>query len=319
MTSVTKVTAMLLLGTLLGACAPRHGAAPPMSASGLWAPLPYKTVDVDGVTVAYVDSGGPGPVLLFVHGLSSYTSFWERQIPYFAAQGYRVLSIDLPGFGASDRPDAPLTPPWYATFLDRWLEGLGVERATVAGHSMGGQIALWLALSHPERVDRLVLSAPAGFERFRPGEVQWMKRYWHDKRALEADEDAVYANFRMNFAVWDEGVERLVEERVRLSNTDDFRGTSVAVARCVAGMLDHPVLDRLGEIKAPTLLVFGRDDRLIPNPIFHGGSAAALARSAQEAISGSELVLVSGAGHVVHHDRPDEFNSAVLDWLKTGG
>lgn len=311
-----NVTPVLLLASALAGCAPRHALQPPLSGAELWAPLPYQTLDVEGVTVAYVDSGGAGRPLVLVHGLSSYTGFWEAQIPAFAAEGYRVISLDLPGYGASDRPDAPCDPPWYAGVLSGFLEELGLEQATIVGHSMGGQIALTLALEHPEQVSRLVLSAPAGFERFTAGERDWMRGYWHEKRALEADEDAVRANFAMNFARWDEGVERLVAERVRMAGTADFRGTSVAVARSVVGMLEHPVLDRLDQIRAPTLIVFGTDDRLIPNPVFHGGGTAAFARRAAERIPGAELVLISGAGHMVHHDRPEAFNAAVSDWLK---
>ncbi len=309
------VTVMLLASLLLGGCAPRYGTEISMRPAELWAPLPYRYVDVDGVTVAYVDSGGAGSPLVLVHGLSSYTSFWEEQIPALSAAGYRVIALDLPGYGASDRPDAPCTPPWYAALVARFMETLGVPRATIMGHSMGGQIALTLALTEPDRVSRLVLSAPAGFERFTTGERDWMKGFWHEKRALEADEDAIRANMAMNFAVMDEGVERLVRERVRMAGTPEFAGTSVAVARSVAGMLDFPVLDRVGEIRAPTLIVFGRDDRLIPNPVFHGGSTAAFARDAAASIPGAELALISGAGHIVHHDRPEAFNAIVLDWL----
>jgi len=306
---------MLLLAGLLGLQAARYGGAPPLAPTELWAPLPYQVLDVDGVTVAYVDSGGPGKPLLLIHGLSSYTSFWEAQIPWFAGQGYRVISLDLPGYGASDRPDAPCDPPWYAHVVSRFMDALGLEQATLMGHSMGGQIALTLAIDEPGRVSRLVLAAPAGFERFTDGERDWMRGYWHEERALEADEDAVRANFAMNFDQWDDGVERLVMERVRMAGTPEFRGTSVAVARSIAGMLDAPVLDRLDRVQAPTLIVFGRDDRLIPNPVFHGGDTARFARRAAGMIPGAQLVLLSGAGHMVQHDRAEAFNKVVLDWL----
>lgn len=306
----------MLLGMLgLSGCGPRYGATPRIQPEALWAPLPYHIINIQGVTVAYVDSGGEGEPLLLIHGLSSYTGFWERQIPAFASQGYRVISLDLPGYGASSRPDAPCDPPWYASVVADFMDALELPATTVFGHSMGGQIALTLALTQPERVRRLVLSAPAGFERFSRGERDWMRQFWHEGRALEADEDTVRANFAMNFARWDDGVERLVEERVRMAGTAAFEGTSVAVARSVVGMIDHPVLDRLGEIRTPTLVIFGEDDRLIPNPVFHGGRTATFAKQGVAAIPGAELVMLSGAGHMVHHDQPEEFNETVLDWL----
>jgi len=304
---------MLLFG--LAACTASYSHLPPMAAAEIWAPLPVQRIEVSGVEIAYVDSGGVGPPLVFVHGLSSYLSFWEHQIAAFAG-GYRVLALDLPGYGQSERVDAPCTPPWYAAVLADWMAAVGAPEAAVVGHSMGGQIALTLALEHPERVGALALSAPAGFETFDRGAAAFMKGFWHEERALETDEAALRAAF--TGAVFNEagaGVERLLEERVRMGRHPDFRGTSAAVSRSIAGMLDHPVYDRLGDIHAPTLIVFGAQDRMIPNPIFTGGRARQVAEAGRDAIPGAALVMVPGAGHTVHHDAPEAFNAALADFL----
>jgi pimeloyl-ACP methyl ester carboxylesterase len=305
----------LLASTLAAACAPRYGALPAMSPDELWAPLPVEHVTVRGVDVAYVDSGGSGDPIVFVHGLSSYLSFWEYQIPYFA-RGHRVLALDLPGYGQSGRPDAPCTPPWYADVVSDWMGTLGVDHATVVGHSMGGQVAVHLALSHPARVDRLVLSAPAGFERFTAGAGRFMREFWTESRAGEATEEQVRANFTaMVFNRGDEGVERLIRERVQLGKHPRFQGTSVAVSRSIAGMLDHPVLERAKDVRVPVLVVYGTDDRMIPNPVFTGGRTRAVAEAAVNAFPDARLVLVPGAGHTVHHDAPDAFNEAMEEFL----
>lgn len=296
-------------------CAPRYSHLAPITPDELWAPLPVQHMDVQGIDIAYVDSGGDGPPIVLIHGLSSWTGFWEYQIPALA-KTHRVLALDLPGYGASGRPDAPYTPPWYASVVASWMEGLGVPHAAVMGHSMGGQIAMTLALDHPERVDALILSAPAGIERFQPGHAAWLKRYWTEGRTLETTEEEIRYTFtQLAFNRPDEGVERLLQERVRMRGTPMLSGTSVAVARCVAGMLDHPVADRLPSIAVPTLIVFGTDDRMIPNPILNGGRPRAIGLAGQRAIPGSELVLLPGAGHTVHHDAPEAFNEAVRSFL----
>jgi pimeloyl-ACP methyl ester carboxylesterase len=308
-----------LLALALAACAPRYADLGPLPPEQLWSPLPTKHVEIDGIDIAYVDSGGDGPPLVFVHGLSSYTAYWEYQLPAFAKK-YRVLALDLPGYGASARPDAPCTPPWYADLVSSWMDVVGAPRATVIGHSMGGQIALTLALNHPGRVSALVLSAPAGFESFSDGERAWMKSYWHEGRALESSEMEVRAAFTQAvFNVTDDGVERLLEERVRMGKTPEFRGTSVAVSRSIAGMVDFPVKDRLGELAVPTLIVYGTDDRMIPNPILHGGRTRGIAEIGHEAIADSELVMIPGAGHTVHHDAADAWNEAVEAFLSARG
>lgn len=297
------------------ACVARYSHLPPISPADLRTPLPMRHVDVGGIDVAYVDSGGDGPPIVLVHGLSSSLGFWEHQVPTLS-RTHRVLALDLPGYGASGRPDAPFTPPWYADVVSGFMDALGVPSAVVLGHSMGGQIALTLALDHPGKVDALVLSAPAGFERFSPGTAGFVKDWWHEGRALEATEEELRHTFtRVVFNRPDEGVERFLEERVRLRDTPEFAATSVAVSRSIAGMFDHPVLDRLGGIGVPTLIVFGTDDRMIPNPIFTGGRTRSIAEAGHAAIAGSELVMIPGAGHTVHHDAPVEFDAAVQQFL----
>ncbi|MCA9490995.1 MAG: alpha/beta hydrolase, partial [Myxococcales bacterium] len=185
-------------------------------------------------------------------------------------------------------------------------------------HSMGGQIAMTLALEHPDRVERLVLAAPAGLETFKAGHARWMKEWWHEGRAMTSSEAEIRHSFvQAVFNVTDEGVERLIEERVRMGKHPSFQGTSVAVSRSIAGMLDFPVASRLGEIAVPTLIVYGTHDKMIPNPIFNGGRTKSVAESGRDAIPGAQLVMIPRAGHTVHHDAADAFNAAVRDFLSS--
>lgn len=312
----------------LAACVPKYSALPPISPAELYTPLPVRHIDVplaDGtvVDIAMMDSWGgadtgPGmgkPPIVLVHGLSSYMGFWEYQVEELS-RDRRVLALDLPGYGASGRPDVPYTPPWYADVLLRWLDQLDVYTAVLVGHSMGGQISITATLAHPERVDRLILAAPAGIETFDAGAARWMKEFWTEDRATHAREEELRATFStLVFNRMDAGTERLLEERVRLGPTEAFRGTSVAVARSVVGMLDHPVADRLGEISVPTLLVYGTDDRMIPNAVFNGGRTRDIAIAGRNAIPGCKLVMLQSAGHTLQHDDPVGFNKAVLTFL----
>lgn len=301
---------------LLAGCGPKYAHLGPLEPEQLWSPLPVQHVDVGGVDVAYVDSGGTGPVLVMVHGLSSYLSYWEYQIPHYQELGYRVVALDLPGYGQSARPDAPCTPPWYADVVVGFLDAKGFDKVALMAHSMGGQISLTLALAHPERVAGLVLAAPAGIERFTRGEAQFLSNFWTEDRALHTSEEELRYTFtKVVFNRPDEGVERLLQERVRMQSTPAFQGTSVAVSRSVAGMVNHPVVDHLGSLAVPTLVVYGTDDRMIPNPILHGGRTEEIARQAERAIPGVKVVRVPGAGHTVHHDAPDAFHAAADPFL----
>lgn len=314
------VTAAFFAG--LAGCAPKYADLPDLHPTDFDTPLPVRHVAVDGVDIAYMDSGERGqadvPVVL-IHGLSASMGYWAHNLPDLA-RDRRVLALDLPGYGASGRPDAPYTPPWYAETVAGFLDEVGIGQAVIVGHSMGGQVALTMAIEHPDRVDRLVLAAPAGLETFNPGAAAWMKQHWHEGRATEATEDELRATFQtLVFNRMDPHAERLLEERIRTRGTATFRGTSVAVSRSVAGMLDHPVADRLGQVRAPTLIVYGTDDRMIPNPVFTGGRTRRIAERGRDAIPGAELVMLPGAGHTVMHDDPRGFNEAALAFLDRTG
>ncbi len=312
---------------MLAGCAPKYSQLAPITPADLWTPMPahHTTVALDGlaVDVAYMDSwkgygtrpGADEPPLVLIHGLSSSMGFWEHQLPALA-NDRRVLALDLPGYGMSGRPDAPYTPPWYSELVVAWLASLDIDNAVLVGHSMGGQIAITTALEHPELVDRLILSAPAGIETFDRGAGDWMKAFWTEERATHASEQDLRATFEnLVFNRTDAGVERLLEERVRMAGTEAFAATSVAVSRSIAGMIDHPVAHRLDELGMPTLLVFGTDDRMIPNALFTGGRTAAIAKAGAAAIPDVKLVMLPRAGHTVHHDDPAGFNAAVAEFL----
>ena len=100
-----------------------------------------------------------------------------------------------------------------------------------------------------------------------------------------------------------------------MSSTAAFRGTSVAVSRSIRGMLDHPIADRLHEITAPTLIIYGTNDRMIPSPVFTGGTTLQIAEAGANAMPHARAALIPGAGHTVHHDSPAAFNGLVTDFL----
>ncbi|HOT97404.1 MAG TPA: alpha/beta fold hydrolase [bacterium] len=114
-------------------------------------------------------------MLLLIHSLGSYGKGWGRTIPELAKH-YRVIAVDLPGYGKSNKGFYPYTLPFYAQVLTEMLDALKIVKATFVGRSMGGQIAMVTALLCPERVDKLVLVSPAGFKKFTDGEGAWMKK-----------------------------------------------------------------------------------------------------------------------------------------------
>jgi pimeloyl-ACP methyl ester carboxylesterase len=269
--------------------------------------------------VRYVELNAAGQVpLLFVHGLGSYLKFWRGQLDAFAAQGYRVVAIDLPGFGKSDKPASfPYTMEAMAEVVREVSQTLGLDRPVVLGHSMGGQTALSLAIRHPEALRALVLTAPAGFERFSRRERLWFERVFTSTLIEHAPEHEIRSSIVYNnFAQWRPELEWLVEERVRLSQAPDFGAYAYANVRAVHGLAANDfVRENLDKVRVPTLVVFGDQDRLIPNPFLHGGETEDLMAEGTRRIKGAQLNRLRGCGHAVQLDCPAEYNGAVQRFL----
>lgn len=278
-------------------------------------PMPVSHLNVDGIEVAFSDAGVGEPTLLLIHGLGSYMPVWQRNVDALAER-HRVVAIDLPGYGKSDKRNFDYSMKFYARVVDRVIDTLALKDVVLVGHSMGGQIAITHALRYPGKARALVLVAPAGFERFGSGEGPWLAEAVDKDYVAKTPAEAVYANVAVNFWSMPKEARFMVDDRLKVIGGPDFDAYAYAVARSVYAMVHEPVIDRLGEIKVPTLVLFGADDGLIPNPVLHGGSTRAIAEAGTARIPRARLVLVPRAGHMVQFERPAEFDAAVLDFLK---
>jgi pimeloyl-ACP methyl ester carboxylesterase len=281
----------------------------------LTTPGTMRTARVGDVDVRYFEAG-VGPVVLLVHGLGEHAGYWNENVPGLLEKDVRVVAVDLPGHGASDKPhDAPYSMGWHAAVLRGLLDVVAPdEEVTVVGHSMGGQIALRLALTWPDRVKHLVLLAPAGIERFTPGEGAWLKQVSTTATFLARSEDELRAHYRKNvFGAWSPAAEHHLEERVRLRRAPDFRQYINAVVRCIHGMIDGPVADELPSLAVPATVLFGADDGLIPNPVLHGGSAADVAAEARRLLPRARVDVLPGLGHMLQVEAPTRVNAAILE------
>lgn len=272
----------------------------------------------------HVTGGGSGsPPLLFIHGLGSSGYIeWRFNLPAFA-RTHRVLAPDLPGFGRTDKPrSAAYTVSYFARTLDRLLDALEVERAVVVGTSLGGRIALELALGFSDRVDKLVLVNALGlgrpqFQFFYPlmmvprvGEAAMALA----RRAMHRVPPALIRRWAGRYA-GASNLERTMDDVYLQDLREMFaaKGFSEAYLATVRAMLHpgalfgaHDLVPRLGDIDAPVLFIWGADDPLFP---------VAHAHRAHAALPGSRLTVIEGAGHTPQADRPDEFNRAITRFL----
>ena len=120
--------------------------------------------------IAYIDQGNGEQTIILVHGLASNAGFWRYNIPELS-KNYRVIAVDLPGYGKSQKGDYPYSMSFYADQIKNLIEELKLKNVVYVGHSMGGQIGIKLAIKYPEILSKLVLASPAGFEEFQKVKV----------------------------------------------------------------------------------------------------------------------------------------------------
>ena len=287
-------------------------------------PTPVDTVTVDGRPIVYHDSGpataSEAPPILFVHGLGSNMALWRDALNTFGAD-HRVLALDLPGFGLSGKEDVPGTMPFFAETIAGFLDALGIDRVQYVGVSMGGQIGMTLALERSARIDRLALISPAGIEQFTAQEAAAIKQMTTPQSIQQADSNAVKQSIAVNFGTWASRFQWLLEQRLQLAQRSDFGQYAEANARSVVGMLDGPVIDRIDALPMPVLVLFGAEDKLIPNRYLHPTlTTAAVADSARAALpEEADVRLIDDAGHLLMLEQPAAFERALRGFLNGSG
>lgn len=266
-------------------------------------------------SISYIDIGKGEKTILLVHGLASNAGFWRYVIPELS-KNYRVIAVDLPGYGKSQKGAYPYSMTFFADQIKRLADELKLDKFIFVGHSMGGQIGITFSLKYPERLEKLVLASPAGVEEFEQGEGDWLRSVMTKSSIKKTTEDGIRKNLAMNFYSWSDKWEWMVEERVRMIKAKDFDEFAYTVVRCVNGMLDEPTFDKIKNISVPTLIVHGKYDGLIPNPYLNPGFTADVFQWGAKQISNCKLYEIDNCGHMLQIEHPEEFSNAVLDYLK---
>lgn len=257
-------TTLILLAVLLGLTGQAQKTSKTMKE--LLQPYQFTTHEIllDSLKISYVKEGNGSPPLVFLHGLSSNLDAWAYNIAGLKGN-YTCVALDLPGYGRSSKPVVDYTPSFFAQVTARFLEELKLEDVVLIGHSMGGQAAVKLAVSRPDLVSKLVLIAPAGIERFDAASTTLLKGMLTEEAVMNTTDEQIERNYGLNFYKLPETANKMIEDRKNIRQSSDFDRHAAAIVSSVQGMLDDPVFDLLGEVTQKTLIVFGKNDKLIPN------------------------------------------------------
>ncbi|MCZ2101613.1 MAG: alpha/beta hydrolase [Chitinophagales bacterium] len=269
----------------------------------------------DDVTLAYTDQGKGAETIIFIHGLASYIPAWKKNIEDLKSD-YRCIAIDLPGYGKSSKGNYKVSMDFFADKIHEFCQKLGLKQVILAGHSMGGQIAISTALKYPEFVSKLILIAPAGFETFNKGERQWFRDAMTVDGVKLTTVEQIRVNYAYNFYNMPKDAEFMVDDRIAIRHASDFQDYCYHVTQGVQAMVDSPVFDFLPNVKQKTLCVFGENDNLIPNRYLNGGPTKKYAKMGAERMPNCDLKMINKAGHFVMFEKAEEVNMMIRSFLK---
>jgi pimeloyl-ACP methyl ester carboxylesterase len=273
--------------------------------------LPPKTVQMNGHTIFYTVKGEGRPLIL-IHGYGAGMWIWEKQMEVLS-QLYRVYAVDVIGHGFSDRPKTSYTPEAYIYFLRDFMDGVGIEKATLIGNSMGGGIAWGTAILFPERVDRLIL-----IDCVPPDVLAQVKN--DSLRALIAIRDIPFLPYLVISARSKSSMRWVLMECVsdvklitpevvkRQYQLSRIKGTTWVLYSTLKHAEEALKLkDQFSLIRQPALFIWGEKDIIFPPDV---------GETLHRAITGSKFQLIERSGHIPMWETPDEVNQSILSFLQ---
>ncbi|MGA9531449.1 MAG: alpha/beta hydrolase [Anaerolineales bacterium] len=292
---------------------------PVMDAAGMH--TRHSMVSVDGIQLHLVEAGAEdGPAVLLLHGFPEYWAGWRHQIPALAAAGFRVLVPDQRGYNKSEKPSAVAAYRLERLAKDATdlLDRLGIERAHMVGHDWGAAVAWWVALSQPERVDRLCIlnvPHPAALSRvLRTDRVQWLRSWyigffqvpWLPEALLGAADGALLAA-----AVRRSAPRGLFTQSQMAAMRAAWRRPAAlrSMIHWYRALLRYrPEPPSSWTVKVPTRILWGTADAfLVPE-----NAPASLAFCPE-----GDCIALEGVSHWVQHEAAGEVNQLLIDWFST--
>lgn len=256
---------------------------------------------VAGRRLAYYDRGS-GPALVLVHGMFGDHMDWAPVLEPLPAH-YRVIAVDLPGFGDSERVEGECTPQRFVDALEEFFADLGLSQITLVGNSFGGMISTFYAAAHPERLRRLALVSSACMKEYTAEERALVAEHFSLQNLTQLRPSYIDPMFSINFARRTPQREAYMERQRGKLQRPDYAAYAQVLTECAQLAFAYPVVPMLEQMPLPKLLVWGDADQVFP---------IELARAALPKLPQAELAVITGASHMPQMDQPEQFVTALV-------
>jgi 2-hydroxy-6-oxonona-2,4-dienedioate hydrolase len=263
--------------------------------------LESKQIEIYGQKIHYLEAGS-GPNVILLHGLGGDSSTWAQTIPALVSK-YHVYAPDQLGFGKSDKPVLNYRVATLVEFIAGFFKKTGIEKATLVGNSLGGWVAAAFAIAHPEKVEKLVLVSAAGYTPKRWGGKEYTNELYSTLNpSTAADLKRLFGMIFFNKSfLTDQFIEQSFTNKLKRSDASTINSFIDSFLR-KEDYLD----ERVKEINAPTLLIWGREDELTP---------IAMGKAFAQDIPRSQMVIFEKCGHVPQLEKANDFRLALLKFL----
>lgn len=287
--------------------------------------LPIQTEGQD-LRMAYMDvlptGKANGRTVMLFHGKNFGGYYWADVIKALTGRGFRVVVPDQIGFGKSSKPFIHYSFHQMAAWNKLLLDGLGIPKANILGHSMGGMLATRFALMYPQQTEKLLLENPIGLEDYRSF-VPYTSTSDQYQNELKATAESIKQYYKSSyFVAWKPEYDKLVSVAAGVTNSADFPRYAKVAAMTFTMIYEQPVVYEFQHVTVPTILFIGKEDHTIVGKSLLSqqqqnqyGQYKVLGKQTAAKIPNAKLIEFDGAGHIPHLEVPTEFLVALLGGL----
>lgn len=267
---------------------------------------------VGTVNCRYWSAGEKGSTVILLHGVGCHVEFWEKNIAVLARE-HRVFAVDIVGFGRTDKPEVDYTFELMADFVLDFMSAMDIDKASLVGNSMGGGISMTVAAQASGRVERVILVSPVGLGRGMSPVMRLMTLPVIGEMLTKPDRQGVVRQMQLCLYDSSQASDDFIDRAAVIGALPGNQRSFLSLIRETANMVGVKkgiVADfsaRLKRIKTPILVIWGRQDRILP---------VADGEATVKGMTDVRLHVLDRTGHFPQIEKPEEFNAMVLDFLR---